>query len=141
MNMKLRTIVEVFSPTQHKAIKALMDKVSEKYSHAKALSALDPMYIEGKAIMFNRQTPEHKDRQDPINSWALLLCLGSFATGGCLVIPKLKLRMRFLPGDVILLRGRVLEHYVEAWGTGQRISIAHFTHESLWKEFDMTCPL
>jgi hypothetical protein len=49
--------------------------------------------MEGRAIMYNRQTP-----------------------GGDLYIPRLKLRIRYLPGDMVVLRGRILPHEVRAWG-------------------------
>jgi hypothetical protein len=96
--------------------------------------------MEGRAIMFNRQTPLHPDRLDPFTSWAIMIALGDFQNGGDLYVPRLKLRIRFLPGDMIAIRGRILPHEVEAWSGGQRVSIAHFTHQSLWDSFGMTCP-
>lgn len=116
-----------------------MEKVREKYPHARALAALDPLQMEGRAIMFNRKTPVHPDRQDPHRSWALLVTLGQ-CCGGKMYIPRLNLRLRYDPGDLVAVRGKPLPHGVEAWSGGQRISIAHFTHQSLWDEFDLTCP-
>jgi hypothetical protein len=37
------------------------------------------------------------------------------------------------PGDIILIRGRVVPHLIEPWTDGQRIAIPHFTHSSLWR--------
>ena len=48
--------------------------------------------------------------------------------------PQLNLRVCLLPGDFVLIRGRVLEHMIEEWDGGQRISIPHFTHTSLWRD-------
>ncbi|KAJ6562938.1 hypothetical protein B0H10DRAFT_2239742 [Mycena sp. CBHHK59/15] len=39
------------------------------------------------------------------------------------------LRMRYEAGDLILLRGRALKHEIEEFTDGQRISVAHFTHQ------------
>ena len=55
-------------------------------------------------------------------------------------IERLRLHILYLPGNAIIICGRILPHEVEEWGPGQRISIAHFTHSSLWKSEDMTCP-
>lgn len=96
--------------------------------------------MEGRAIQFNRQTPLHPDRQDPRKSWASMITFGKFTTGGELCVPRLNLEMRYLPRDAVVLRGRLLPHEVKAWGPGQRLSIAHFTHESLWQSYGMECP-
>jgi hypothetical protein len=89
--------------------------------------------------MWNRQTPLHLDGADPLNAWVTLMTLGEF-TGGELYIPSLNLRLHYEPGAIVLLKGRRLSHVVETWEGGQRISIVHFTHESLWREFGIVCP-
>lgn len=122
------------------AHQALQKAVHEAYPHARALNAVDPLIMEGRAIMWNRQTPLHPDRLDPVQSWAVLLVSGEFK-GGHLFIPKLRLRLRYLPGDMIFLRGCILPHEVESWEGGQRVSIAHFTHQSLWNEFNLELPI
>jgi hypothetical protein len=66
--------------------------------------------------------------------YAGLYAAGDFKTGGHVFFPRLRLRVRLLPGDFILIRGRVLEHEIEAFDGGQRISIPHFTHTSLWRD-------
>jgi len=69
-----------------------------------------------------------------------LVALGDFQGGGSF-IPRLNLRMFYQPGTIILLRGHILPHEVEVFSEGQRISIAHFTHESLWRELGLELPL
>jgi len=126
-------------PVQHHAMEQLQEACHRKYPHTQAIGAIDPILYEGRAIMFNRQTPKHVDRLDPLRSWAALLVLGAFQ-GGTMYIERLQLRLRYLPGDMIFIRGAILPHEVEAFSGGQRISIAHFTHQSLWKEFNMEIP-
>ena len=46
----------------------------------------------------------------------------------------------YVLGTLILLRGHILPHEVEAWEGGQRVCVAHFTHQSLWDQFGMKCP-
>jgi hypothetical protein len=95
------------------------------------LSSIDSLMMEGRAIMYNRKTPAHADRQDPLKGWAVMITFGRFISGGTLYIRRLRFRLRYLPGDVVVLRGRLLDREVEEWGLGQRVSIAHFAHESL----------
>lgn len=69
-----------------------------------------------------------------------MITFGNFTEGGECYIKRLKLRIRYLPGDAIIIRGRILAHEVEEWGPGQRVSIAHFTHTALWESEGMRCP-
>jgi hypothetical protein len=111
----------------------------KKYPHVKAWSAIDGLLWEGRSFQFNRQTPLHPDSTDPPKCWVALVALGHFK-GGHLFIPRLNLRLWYEPGTIILLRGHILPHVVEAFFDGQRISIAHFTHESLWDALGLQLP-
>jgi hypothetical protein len=127
-------------PEYYKHHLLLQEAVHQKYPHTRALNSIDPLVMEGKAIMWNRQTPLHPDRLDPPQSWAVLLVCGAFQKG-YLVIPRLNLRLRYQGGDMVFLRGGILPHEVEAWEGGQRVSLAHFTHKSLWDEFGLCLPI
>ncbi|KAG2132885.1 uncharacterized protein EDB93DRAFT_1093456, partial [Suillus bovinus] len=59
-----------------------------------------------------------------------LVALGSFKSDH-LFIPRLNLRLWYESSTIILLYGHILPHAIKAFFDGQRISIAHFTHESL----------
>lgn len=135
VNSALRTIDE----KQFNALTMLAQRAGERYPHVKAIAVIDPLVMEGRAIQFNRQTPKHADRLDPPNGWAFIVVLGT-VTSGTMYFPRLNHRVRYVSGDAVALRGRLLQHEVEAWDGGQRISIAHFTHAALWKEFGMECP-
>lgn len=136
----INALIKEIDPVQYEALRTLRKKCLAQYPYLKALSSLDPLVMEGRAIQFNRQTPLHPDRQDPRKSWATMITFGKFTAGGDLRIPRLNLDMRYLPRDVVIVRGRLLPHEVKAWGPGQRLSIAHFTHESLWRSYGMECP-
>lgn len=139
MSHKVNAILEALDPAQYSALKKLVKLVKEKYPHVAALEAVDPLLMEGRAIMFNRETPEHVDGLDPDTAWAILVIMGSF-TEGVLIVRRLGLRVRYIPGDTVCIRGHILPHEVEMWVGGQRISIVHFTHGSLWDAFGMECP-
>jgi hypothetical protein len=156
-NMMINTVLSYLDPPQHKALVELREMVHKKYPAAKALDSIDPLLMEGRGIMYNRQTRYHADTSDPPTAWTALLVFGHF-TGGHLLIKYLKLRLSYEPGKsyikfiqlliillyiigtLIFLRGHILPHEVEGWNGGQRISIVHFTHQSLWDQFNMKCP-
>lgn len=140
LSLLVNTILEKIDKNQFEALASLHAKISQRYAVVAALSSIDPLIMEGRAIMFNRKTPSHTDRLDPFHAWATMITFGNFSEGGECYIKRLKLRIRYLPGDAIIIRGRILAHEVEEWGFGQRISIAHFTHTALWKSEGMTCP-
>ena len=102
----------------------------------RALNGIDILLFEGREFLFNRRSGLHTDRLDPQLGWAVLFALGNFK-GGYVHLPHLGLRVRLEPGDMVLVRGRVVKHEIEDWEGGQRIGVPHFTHTSLWREFGM----
>ena len=140
LSLLINAILEKIDQKQFEALNNLHTIICQCYPVVTALSSIDPLLMEGRAIMFNRKTPSHTDRLDPVLSWATMITFGNFSTGGECYIKRLKLHIRYLPGDAIIIRGRILAHEVEEWGLGQHISIAHFTHTALWESEGMTCP-
>lgn len=115
-----------------------MAKIEDAHPYMRALKIIDPLLMEGRAIMYNRTTPTHRDTPDPRHAWSCLVLLGR-TTSGTLYICRLNLRVRYMPGDVVWIRGHILEHEVEVWEGSQRICIAHFTHNSLFTFFGVEC--
>lgn len=87
--------------------------------YLRGINTLDPSYWQGRVILFNRQTPRHRDIRNPPAEWTPLHAAGGFTEGGSLFIHELNLRLRYLPGDLIFLRGSLLSHSVEPWSGGQ----------------------
>ena len=75
----------------------------------------------GLALLRNLQVDAHKDRSDVPNGWVAMVCLGDFS-GGYLALPDLGVKLDFKPGDIILFRSRLLEHFVTDF-EGDRSSI------------------
>lgn len=140
LSRAVNALLKAIDPVQYEALEVLHKLGMNEHPFLSAMSSLDPLVMEGRAIMFNRQTPKHPDRQDPGRSWATMVTFGKFSRGGELSIPRLNLDMQYLPGHAVVIRGRILEHEVKSWGPGQRISVAHFTHDSLWQSYNMQCP-
>jgi hypothetical protein len=138
-SLKANYLLQLLDPAQYEALERLREAAHAKYPYARALDAIDPLLQEGRAIMWNRQTPLHADVTDPVNAWVTLFTLGRF-TKGHLFVRRLNLRLFYEPGALVVIKGHILPHEVEVWEGGQRISVVHFTHESLWREFGMTCP-
>jgi hypothetical protein len=97
---------------------------------------VDPLIYEGHEILFNVMTEEHTDSFDPALAYAVIMAAGDFQ-GGHLFFCHLGLCVRFELGDMVMFQGQVLKHLVEVWTGGQRISIPHFTHSSIWKLMGM----
>lgn len=137
LSEQVNQVVKLVDPVFYQSLLKLQDAV-QGCSSMKALNSIDQLLFEGRELLFNRQSGPHKDSQDPKGGYAGLYALGNFK-GGNLRVNLLKgsIRMRLEPGDFILLRGRVFEHWVEDWTGGQRIAMPHFTHTSLWKRFGL----
>ena len=133
LSRKINNTIEHVDPVFFDALKQLNKKATAKHASLAAWKSVDPLLLEGRELLLNRISGRHRDSQDPRLAYAGLYAAGDFKTGGYLYFPQLKLKVRLLPGDFVLLRGRVLEHEIEAWEGGQRISIPHFTHTSLWR--------
>lgn len=112
-------------------------KNSRPTSPATITSPEDLLIYEDHEILYNRTSTLHTDSSDPQNGWAILTAFGTFK-GGYVRLPNLGLHIRLEPGDAIALRGQVIPHEVEAWDGGQRISIPHFTHSSVWRSMGFT---
>jgi hypothetical protein len=116
------------------ALTQLHQHATAKHASLAAWTSVDSLLLEGRELLLNRISGRHRDHQDPKLAYAGLFAAGNFKSGGHIFFPQLNLQVRLLPGDFVLLRGRVLEHEIEAWEGGQRISIPHFTHTSLWRD-------
>lgn len=135
----INAALQVVDPVQYDALQTLSSELESKCAYLRALNAIDPLLLLGRVVLFNRKTPLHRDNRDPNNGWACLVAIGDFK-GGSVYMPDINLRVRLEPGDALLLRGHALQHEVDDWDAGQRISLAHFTHQSLWQLCNIVCP-
>ena len=77
------------------------------------------------AILINQHVLPHRDGGDMVNGWVAMTVFGDFE-GGYLCLPDLNSRIPFQPGDVVIFRSALLEHYVTRF-KGQRYSCVFFT--------------
>jgi hypothetical protein len=87
-----------------------------------------------RALLFNQETRTHRDTRDAMFGYAVIVTFGSF-TGGEFVLPQLGLKFPHQPGDVIFVKGQLLQHFVTEWKPrgegGERFCITHFSHQNL----------
>lgn len=133
---RVNAALEAVDRKHFQSAESLRTKLEAAFPFVDALNTNDPLVYEGRELLFNIKKDVHVDSQDPPLSWVVDLALGEHK-GGHLVLPQVGLRIRLEPGDVIMLRGRLIRHGVEDWTGGQRISIPHFTHSSTWRMMEM----
>ncbi len=132
ISQKINDFLSLLDPAFHRGLKNLKE-FTLRFPAVKIFADVDSLLMGGRSLIFNRETPLHFDNRDLLTGWQVIIAGGDFATGGAVHIPKLRLRLRLFPGDMVAIRGRVLDHEIEPWDGGQRISLVHFTHESVWK--------
>jgi hypothetical protein len=134
LSHRINETLKLLDPAAFESHVELAEKIKERLPHARARASIDPILFQGRSVIYNRQTPNHIDRRDPKLGWNPLTTAGGDYTEGWLRIRRLRLRMWFGGGACVFLRGAILHHEIEPFGGGQRISIAHFCHQSLWDE-------
>ncbi len=137
LSKRINETIERVDPVFFQALTDLHKRAIAKHPSLAAWTSVDPLLLEGRELLFNRISGRHRDSQDPKLAYAGLFAAGNFTSGGQIFFPQLNLQVRLLPGDFVLIRGRVLEHEIEGWKGGQRISIPHFTHTSLWRDCEL----
>jgi hypothetical protein len=133
---RVNAAIKAVDPQHYACADDLRRKIGERFSFARGLNALDPLVMEGKEILYNVSMGPHFDRTDPPLGWGVDCAFG-YHKGGHFICPQLGLRIRFEPGDMLMLRGRMVKHSVEPWTGGQRISMPHFSHSATWRMMRM----
>lgn len=85
-------------------------------------------------LITNLNVNPHGDHTDRKDGWVLVQCFGNFdEEGGQTVCSGLGLIFNMCPGDIILMRSAILEHYVRPWLTGKRVSCVYWTHAGMFE--------
>lgn len=132
-NHQMNVLLEEIDKAQFDSLTAIWNTLKETRPWLEGMSAYDCQVIGGRAIIFNRRSGEHRDGGDDPLAWAFLIVLGDFVNGE-MVLKDVNLRTRYLPGDVIIMRGNVLWHEVESYIGTERICMVLFSHGAIAKE-------
>jgi hypothetical protein len=113
----------------------MMDKVWRRSvsSHNIKSYRLDAWH--GCAVLSNVDIYIHLDLSDHKRGLAAMAVFGRFK-GGEVVIPSLKVKFPFQPGDILFVRSSDLIHFVMEWSPmdgGERFCIIHYNHEDVVK--------
>lgn len=129
---RIDDMYRTIDPEQHAFLVRVRERLEDAHPPYKALGTLDPTIFHGRSCIFNRQTPEHRDRKDPKRNLTPILTFGEY-DWGVLRVRELGLDVDYGPGTLVMLRGGLLTHGVTYDG-GQRVSIAHFMHDYMLRE-------
>ncbi|KAJ6451218.1 hypothetical protein C8R47DRAFT_1084166 [Mycena vitilis] len=113
ISARVNTMIQAVDPVNFDQLKSLRTEAERINYFLQILNKSDPLVMEGREIMWNRQTGLHKDGSDPARSWAVLVVFGPF-TGGALSIPCLGLRMRYTNGTMIMDQNSVCHAHAMA---------------------------
>jgi hypothetical protein len=135
LSHRVNAILEFIDPSHYKEVVKLNTELKKRVAGYEVLCQ-DPLLYEGREVIFNRESAEHTDSQDPPLGWAILCAFGD-STGGWVHFRHLGLSARYNPGDILAIRGRLIPHSLGKILSGDRISIPHFTHSAAWRALGM----
>ncbi|GBG84705.1 hypothetical protein CBR_g39081 [Chara braunii] len=84
-----------------------------------------------RVVRINKNTHCHRELRDRKDGFSFMFTIGKF-DGGDLCLPKLKLRIPFGSGSVIMLRSALLEHFVCPWEGEYRYQFTYSTHQDIF---------
>jgi hypothetical protein len=122
------------------AINQLEDEVDQRWRETwHANLALWPSIFSGLGVIVNRMTPSHRDRGASAQVYDLLVSLGTH-TSAILNLSDVQAQLRYHPGTIVLVCGRVLRHGVETWMGGDRICWAHYVRDNVHNRLGLPRP-
>ncbi|EJD32713.1 hypothetical protein AURDEDRAFT_132027, partial [Auricularia subglabra TFB-10046 SS5] len=86
-------ILSNLDPAAYGVLHEARTRLVEQNAAYAAVASLDPTYLHGRSISYNRATRNHEDTRDPPEAWTPILVVGKFKRGGTLVIKKLGMRI------------------------------------------------
>ncbi|KAG8794829.1 hypothetical protein FRC12_021153 [Ceratobasidium sp. 428] len=120
-------------PESYKAHLQMRAALEERLPAVKAMATNNPNVMSGTSYIYNRRTRLHTDRKEGKRGISPLVVMGDCTTG-YLALPRLRIKIKYLPRALVFIRGRLLDHKVMGWnGEGNRICLAHFNHETEWR--------
>jgi hypothetical protein len=86
----------------------------------------------GKAILVNKRTLLHRDLNDVKHGLAIMCVYGKFI-GGEFCLPDLGIKVRYQPGDLIVFRSYMLNHFIASWSGDFRYTTVYFNSASVFE--------
>lgn len=118
-----------------------MARQSELFS--KRRSKLHPLphwktFYTGISVIANRLTPSHRDVGGFQNGFDLLLSLGTHDAD--LLLDDIQVSLKYGPGSVVALCGKLLRHKVPVWQGKDRVCYVFFQKDKVFERFTVRRP-
>ncbi|KAI0037718.1 hypothetical protein FA95DRAFT_1529376 [Auriscalpium vulgare] len=132
-------LVKIATPDPYRAFTEAMNHLrASKENALHAANWYAP--FQGISIIYNRETPSHRDDKGCISGVDALLSVGRY-TDCRLDLDVLRTCLSYDTGTLILLLGYIIPHKVSSWSAGgERKCLVHFTHQHLLDTFGVEKP-
>jgi len=98
-----------------------------------------PGAMPGISVISNRASICHTDVNGYKEWYDFLVAAGTYEE--CWFrLPDLELHLKYLPGTVVALNGRILRHEVVEWEGGDRVCYAHWVRPTLLRALSVNFP-
>ena len=145
----LDKLIGAISPQLHQAASEAMLKVgcgglgigSKTWGEDKIAEVARswPVAVSGISVISNRASVCHMDLNGHKEWYDFLLTAGTY--NECWFrLPDLDLKLKYLPGTVVALNGRILKHEVVEWKGGDRVCYAHWIRPTILKALSVEAP-
>lgn len=124
---KINDILELLNPRLVKMLNRAREEFGQQGGRGKWLDHWNGLFP-GLAIIQNRQTAVHRDKNGAQYAGDFLSVFGDFR-GGDLALPDLNLGLEWIAGAACFFDGRTFLHKVEPWKGSMRLCLVSY----LWK--------
>jgi hypothetical protein len=131
--------LEIINPPLASAYVEAKRRIYSRCPAAQAAGYHFNSHFMGLSLIFNRETPRHRDNSAPLCGIDVLLSMGNYSDGE-FYAPTLGVCLAYEPGTLITLYGRVLEHQVLPFIGQQKVCAAFFVHESVFRDVGVSVP-
>ncbi|KAF9442059.1 hypothetical protein P691DRAFT_648776, partial [Macrolepiota fuliginosa MF-IS2] len=134
----LNLVTSITHPELYQAGKQALGKLQQMKDTQEFAEKWTSIYS-GLSVITNRETEEHRDRHGSYEWYDQLVSVGSYEAAS-FELPELGAKLDYKPGTVIQLCGNLLQHKVQAWGSGDRVCYAHFIRKDVFNHLHVLYP-
>lgn len=132
---RVNEVLRLFAPEVHAHMQQVREKVLLYPRSAQVLEFATSLFT-SIAILVNRTTGSHYDRNCHPDMWDAILTGGSFS-GGQFSLPEVGVTITYEPGTLLLFHGNLYKHEVGQWTGKTRRCIALFQFRSVLAQLGM----
>ncbi|KAG8720629.1 hypothetical protein FRC11_003120, partial [Ceratobasidium sp. 423] len=118
--------------SDRKRKKILQVALHQRFVVTNAAGTSNPIVLSERSYIYNEQAKVQFGEESTIKGLTLLDLAEACETGR-LALPGLGVKFDYRPGDITLIRGRLIKHGVVKWeGDGNHICTTSFNHYTEW---------